>query len=149
MTFALLTLLLVAFATFFNTGLQYYTTVSTYPLFQDVDEKNFVSFHKAYERKLPLSIYAPYALLMLSTLSLLFARPEEVALLWIVVLLILNGSIMVVSLAFAAPVHAKLDREGKNPSDLAKLRRFNLPRLLAATASSLLVLYLLIITVPS
>lgn len=143
MTFALFIFLMVVLMTFFNTGLQYYTTVSTYPLFSQLDEHNFVTFHKAYERKLPLSIYVPYSLLMLSTLLLVFARPESVALVWVVALLVLNGSIMAVSLAFAAPVHAQLDRKGKNPDDLAKLRRFNTPRLLAATASSLIVLYLL------
>lgn len=147
MTLALLVLLLVAFATFFNTGLQYYTTVSTYPLFSALDEANFVPFHKAYEGKLPLSIYVPYSLWLLVTLALLWVRLDGVALGWVVALLLLNGSIMAVSLAFAAPVHARLDRVGKNADDLAKLRRFNLPRLLAATASSLVVLYLLAVTI--
>jgi hypothetical protein len=62
MTFAEWVLIAVAAATLFNTGLQYYTTVSTYPLFSSLDFQNFLSFHKAYERKLPLSIYVPYTL---------------------------------------------------------------------------------------
>ena len=147
MTLAPLELLLVAFATFFNTGLQYYTTVSTYPLFSALDEANFVPFHKAYERKLPLSIYVPYSFWLLLPLTLLFVRPEGVALGWVATLLVLNGSIMAMSLTLAAPVHARLDRVGKNADDLAKLRRFNLPRLVAATASSLVMLYLLALTI--
>ena len=147
MTLAPLVLLLVAFATFFNTGLQYYTTVSTYPLFSALDEANFVPFHKAYERKLPLSIYVPYSFWLLLTLTLLFVRPEGVALGGVATLLVLNGSIMAMSLTLAAPVHARLDRVGKNADDLAKLRRFNLPRLVAATASSLVMLYLLALTI--
>ena len=146
MTLALLVLLLVAFATFFNTGLQYYTTVSTYPLFSALDEANFVRFHKAYEGRLPLSIYVPYSLWLLLTLALFWVRPDGVALGWVVTLFVLNGS-MAVSLAFAAPVHARLARKGKNQEDLAKLRRFNLPRLLAAAASSLVVLYLLAVAI--
>ena len=149
MSLAIFILLLVALTTFFNAGLQYYTTVSTYPLFSEVDEANFVRFHKAYEGKLPLSIYIPYSLWMLSTLALLFVRPDGVTLLWVVLLLVLNGSIMAVSLAFAAPVHTKLDREGKNAGDLAKLRRYNLPRLLAVAASSMVALYLLTISLTS
>jgi hypothetical protein len=138
-----LLLLLVALTTFFNTGLQYYTTVSTYPLLQSLPDAGFVAYHKAYQRTLPWSIYLPYTLLMLSTLALLVVRPEAAALGWVLLLLVLDGSIMAVSLAFAAPVHARLDREGKRPELLSLLRRYNLPRLLAASLSSLLVLALM------
>lgn len=143
MTLPLFTLLVVAATTFFNTGLQYYTTVSTYPLFQTLHHEGFVAYHKAYEKRLPLAIYIPYTLLMLSTFALLVVRPDSIGLGWVVLLVLLNGSIMVISLLFAAPVHARLDREGKNERDLELLLRYNLPRLLAATASSAIVCYLL------
>jgi hypothetical protein len=115
-------LMAVAVTTLFNTGLQYYTTVSTYPLFSNLEEQNFVTFHKAYERKLPLSIYFPYTLLMVSNLFLLFLRPDGISWFWPVVMVLLNASIMAISLPFAAPVHARLDRTGKNERDLAALR---------------------------
>lgn len=133
-----LILLLVMLTSALNTGLQYYTTVSTYPLFSDLPAEGFVSYHKAYERRLPLAIYLPYTVLMLSNLLLLFVRPEAIAVGWVVLLLVLNGSIMALSLAFAAPVHARLNHEGKRADLLALLRRYNLPRLVVSTASTLL-----------
>ena len=141
-----LLLLLVALANTFNTGLQYYTTVSTYPLFSPLPAEAFVGYHQAYERRLPLAIYLPYTLLMGATALLLLFRPEGVGLTSIVLLLLLNGAIMAISLAFAAPLHARLDREGKQEALLALLRRYNLPRLLLSTASTLLAGYLLVST---
>jgi len=133
-----LILLLVTLTSALNTGLQYYTTVSTYPLFSDLPAEGFVRYHQAYERRLPLAIYLPYTVLMLGNLLLLVVRPEAVALGLVVLLLALNGSIMALSLAFAAPVHARLGQEGKRAELLALLRRYNLPRLVASTASTLL-----------
>jgi hypothetical protein len=137
-----LSLLIVALLTFFNTGLQYYTTVATYPLFSSLSDDSFIPYHLAYQRRLPLAIYAPYSLLMLSTLALAFVRPAAIELGWVIALLMLNGSIMAISLIFAAPLHARLDREGKNPQLLQQLRRYNLPRLIAASLSSLIVIVL-------
>lgn len=141
-----LLLLLVALLTLFNAGLQYYTTVSAYPLFSDVTPEAFIAYHEAYQRHLPLAIYIPYTLLMLATLLLLFVRPPIVEPIWVLVLLVLNGSIMAVSLRFAAPIHARLDQHGKDPDDLRQLRRFNLPRLIAVCLSSLIVCGLLVRT---
>jgi hypothetical protein len=141
-----LLLLLVALLTLFNAGLQYYTTVLTYPLFSDVTSEAFVPYHVAYQRRLPVAIYLPYTLLMLANLLLLFVRPPAVELIWVLVLLVLNGSIMAVSLRFAAPVHARLDQHGKDPQDLERLQRFNLPRLIAVCLSSLIVFGLLLQT---
>jgi hypothetical protein len=136
LTFPDVLLLLVTLTSAFNMGLQYYTTVSTYPLFSALSDETFVPYHKAYEHRLPLAIYAPYALLMLGTLLLLFVHPARVSPLWVVLALLLNGAIMAVSLVFAAPVHARLDQHGKRDDLLALLRRYNLLRLLASAAST-------------
>lgn len=143
MTVSELLLLLVALLSSLNTGLQYYTTVSTYPLFSALPAAAFVDYHKAYERRLPLAIYLPYTLLMLATALLLVVPPDGVGEALIILLLLLNGAIMAISLAFAAPVHARLDREGKQEGLLTLLRRYNLPRLLSSAASTLIAGYLL------
>lgn len=144
MTIPNLVFLLAVFATFFNNALHWYTHVTTYPLFAWIGQNEFVSFHKEYERRLPLSIYLPYTAVMASTLLLLFWRPEAVALGWVIMLLVLQGSIMAVSLAFAAPLHAQLDREGKQDAhSIGQLLTFNGTRLAAATICSLVMAYLL------
>lgn len=148
MNLELTILIVTAFATFFNNALQYYTQVSTYPLFANLKQDAFAPYHKAYEKRLPLSIYAPYTVLMASTLVLALFHPANVGLGWIIALLVLNGSIMAVSLAFAAPVHYRLDREQRyTAADINQLVRFNGLRLAAATASSVIVLYLLLTTI--
>ena len=147
MTLGLVFFVVVVFATFFNNALHFYTQVQTYPLFAWVGRNEFVPFHEEYQRRLPVAIYAPYSLLMAANVLLLFVRPAEVAVGWVVVLLILNASILVESLALAAPVHHRMDRQtGNDKDEAARLIRLNAIRLAAATASSLLVAYLLLQT---
>ncbi len=137
-------LVILVFATFFNNALHFYTRVQTYPLFAWVGREEFVSFHEEYERRLPVAIYAPYSLLMGANVLLLFAHPEGVGLSWVVALLVLNAFIMIESLLFAAPVHHRMDREGQDAEGIRRLVRLNALRLVASTASSAVVLYLLV-----
>ena len=147
MTVGLVTLVVFVFATFFNNALHFYTRVQTYPLFAWVGREEFVPFHKQYQRRLPPAIYAPYSLLMAANALLLFFRPAEVAVGWVIALLILNASILVESLALAAPVHYRMDRQtGNGKGEVGRLIRLNAARLAAATASSVLVAYLLVQT---
>ena len=135
--------LALAFATFFMNAVHWYTQVQTYPLFSWVPEEGFVALHEEYERRLPVALYAPYALLMAANVLLFFFAPEGVGLGWVIALFSLNAFIMAESLAFAAPVHYRMDREGKDERAIRKLVFFNSFRLAAGTASSLVVLYLL------
>lgn len=136
---------IAASATFFNNALHWYTQVTTYPLLGWVGQAEFVSFHKEYERRLPFSIYVPYTFLMLSTLLLAFVRPVEVKLGWVLMLLALNASIMIISLTFAVPVHNRLQHQGySDKGGIRRLIRYNSVRLIASSASSVIMLYLLI-----
>jgi hypothetical protein len=145
MSFGLAIFVVVVFATFFNNALHFYTQVQTYPLFARVGRDAFVAFHKEYQRRLPLAIYAPYSLLMAANVLLLFSRPAELAVGWVVALLILNAFIAAESLVLAAPVHYRMDRQTLNDKgEVARLIRLNGLRLLAATAASLVVMFLLV-----
>lgn len=145
MTIMYLVFLLAVFATFFNNALHWYTHVTTYPLFAWLGPNEFVPFHKEYERRLLFAIYIPYTLVMLGTLLLLVWRPSVIDLGWVILLLILQGSVMAVSLAFAAPIHARLDQEGlQDKRRIRQLLLFNGVRLAVATASSLIMAFLLL-----
>lgn len=145
MSTEIIVFVIAAFATFFNNALHWYTQVTTYPLLSWVGQAEFVSFHKEYERRLPFSIYVPYTLLMLSTLLLIFFRPAGVNLGWVFMLLVLNASIMIVSLVFAVPIHSRLDRQGySDKAGIRKLIRYNSIRLIASSVSSSIMLYLLL-----
>lgn len=142
MVFGSVVFLVAAFWTFFMNAVHWYTQVQTYPLFAWVSKGEFVPFHKEYERRLPAALYAPYTLQMVATTLLFFSRPEGVGLGWVVVLFVLGAFIMAESLVFAAPVHYRMDREGKDGGAIRRLILFNGFRLLAGTASSAVVLYL-------
>lgn len=145
MSIEIIVFVIAASATFFNNALHWYTQVTTYPLFGWVGQTEFVSFHKEYERRLPFSIYIPYVLLMLSTLLLAFVHPVEVKLGWVLMLLVLNVSIMIISLTFAVPIHNRLQRQGySDKGGIRKLIQYNSVRLIASSASSVIMLYLLI-----
>jgi hypothetical protein len=141
--FGLWVFLAVVYATFFMNALHWYTQVQTYPLFAWVPKGEFVHFHQEYERRLPVALYAPYALLMVSNAVLFFVPPEGVGILWVLALFLLNACIAAESLAFAAPVHRRMDREGKDEEAVRKLVNLNSFRLAAGTVSSLIALYLL------
>ena len=132
------------FAVFFNNALHWYTQVSTYPLFAWIGREDFVKYHTEYQRRLPFSIYAPYSVLMLSNALLFFYRPAEIELFWVIFIFVLNLSVMILSLLFAAPVHYRLDREGKDERGVNQIIFYNSLRLVAATASSAIVFYLLL-----
>lgn len=145
MSTEIIVFVIAAFSTFFNNALHWYTQVSTYPLLGWVGKAEFISFHKEYERRLSLSIYAPYTLLMLSTLLLIFVRPAQIKIGWVFILFALNASIMIISLTFAVPVHNKLDSLGySNKNGIQKLIRYNSVRLTASSVSSAIMLCLLL-----
>lgn len=134
----------VVFFTFFNNALHWYTQVVTYPLFAFVGQKEFLQHHLEYQRRLPFSIYAPYSLLMFSTLLLFIFHPAQISLVWIIVITVLNLAIMVESLIFAAPVHKRLDKQGfSDETGIRQLIFYNGARLVTSSISSLVVLYLL------
>ena len=133
-------LLLLALLTALNWAVHYYTQAVTYRLFPVVAEASggagFVRYHRAYEARLPFSVYVPWALLTITSLAFVLVRPAGVGLTWPVVLLALNASIAPLSLVFAAPVHRAVDRAGgMTPAQAAALLRWNGARLAIATAS--------------
>lgn len=131
-------------ATCFQSGVQWYTQVSTYPLFRDLPDAGFAAYHRAYEQRLPLAIYAPYGLLMASLLPSLVRPPQGVSRAPIAAASLLNISIMVTSVALAAPIHAGLDRgEVARVDGVRRLLRMNALRLAASMTSSGIMLAML------
>ena len=140
-------LVALAFATFFNNAIHWYTHFSTYPMLGWVGDAEFVGFHQEYERRLALALYVPYGLLLAASLAFVFVRPDGVRVGWALGLLGLNLAVAALSVALAVPVHRELDRIGRpEPSGLRRLLHVNGARLATATVSSAVVLYLLVRT---
>jgi hypothetical protein len=133
-------LLLLALLTALNWAVHYYTQAVTYRLFPVVSEASgsagFVRYHRAYEARLPWSVYLPWGLLTITSVAFVVVRPVGVGPAWPVVLLVLNASIAPISLVFAAPVHRAVDRAGAlTATQATALLRWNGARLAIATTS--------------
>nr|AGI62221.1 hypothetical protein [uncultured bacterium] len=149
MTAGIGVLLALTCATWFNNALQWYTQFTTYGLFSAIadqtGDEGFVRYHKAYQKRLPATIYVPFGILMVLSVTALFVRPDELGVGGAVLLLVLNAAIGAISGALAAPVHMRVDRQGRlEASDAAALLRWNACRLAVATASSIAVTYFLV-----
>ncbi len=125
-------LIVAAAVACFNAGLHWYTHVATYPLFAKLPSAHFVSYHGAYQRRLPFAIYAPYTAALLSTVLLLVSRPATMPASQVWMALALHLTITGISLGMAVPLHRRLDAEGNLTPLVARLVRVNALRLAAA-----------------
>lgn len=133
-------LLVLAMLTALNWALHYYTQLVTYRLFPQVAEvaggAGFVVYHRAYEARLPFSIYIPWSALTLASIALVAVHPAGVGFAVPVGLLVLNASIAPISLAFAAPRHREIDaHEELTARQASALLRWNGVRLAIASVS--------------
>lgn len=134
------TMLVLAMLTALNWALHYYTQTVTYRLFATVASAGggeaFVRYHKAYESRLPWSIYLPWGALSVASIAFLFVRPAGLGLAWPIILAVLNLSIAPISVLFAAPVHRAIDEENElTPRQSSALLRWNGVRLAVASTS--------------
>lgn len=133
-------LLVLALLTALNWAVHYYTHLVTYRLFPVIAAgaggPGFVGYHQAYERRLPLSVYVPWAALTAASAAFVAVRPVGLGVGWPLVLLLLNASIAALSVAFAAPVHRRVDAAGTlSAGDARALLRYNGIRLAVASVS--------------
>ncbi len=137
--------LVLVFTTFFLNGIQAYIHLEAYPLFAFVGTEEFPAYLKEYERRLPLPLLLPSGAQVLSNLVLLFIRPAQLSLVWLIVALVFNIAVTVVTVVLATPVYNRYKQAGKITSDgMRELLRINFLRLALSTLSSIIVLYLLI-----
>ncbi len=143
MTIYLVLFLVLVFTTFFSNGVQAYIHLEAYPLFAFVGTEEFPAYLKEYERRLSLPLFLPYGATVLSNLLLLFLRPAQLSLAWLIVALVFNLAVTVVSVVLATPVYNRYKQAGKITSDgMRELLRINFLRLALSTLSSIVVLYL-------
>ncbi len=137
-------LLILSLLTALNWAVHYYTHTVTYRLFPTVaavaDGPGFVDYHQAYERRLPFSVYLPWTALTVTSAIFVAVRPAGLGIGWPLVLLLLNVAIAALSIAFAAPVHRRVDAAGAlGTADARALLRYNGIRLAVASSSLVIV----------
>jgi hypothetical protein len=142
----LLFVLLVALI-LFNNGVQAYIHFEAYPLFAYAGKDTFSTYIGEYEKRLTIPLLAPYGLTVLINIILLFFRNDNLSLVGIIVVLILNLAVALVTLFVATPVYNRIKQAGLD--EMPRLMTINLLRLLLSTASSVVVLYLLLGLLPA
>ncbi len=132
--------------TFFCLAIDWHTHRSTYPLWRWVGGREFGPLHRKYESDLPVLIFIPHGLLILTSGLLCFWSPGEITLAPRAAAFVLNVSVVVFSVGWAAPIHAQFDRE--NAMDgvaYQRLMTYSAIRVMVMLTSALLVFWQLIV----
>ena len=131
----------------FNNGVQAYIHFEAYPLFAYAGKETISTYISEYEKRLTIPLLAPYALTLVVNLLLLFFRSEQMSLIGLIIVFILNISVATVTMVVATPVYNRIKESGLD--EMPRLMTINLLRLLLSTASSVVVLYLLLQLLPA
>ena len=114
-------------ATLFMVGLTWFVQAVHYPLFVEVGEDRFSTYHEMHSRRVTWVVVVPMVVELVSAVALAIDPPEGLGTLAVVgaVLAVLAW---VVTLAWAAPTHGAIGRRGLEPSLLRRLDRASLVR---------------------
>jgi hypothetical protein len=135
--------------TFYNNGVQAYIHLEAYPLIPLVGKSEFAAYLNEYERRINGVLVIPYGITVLSNLALIFLHPASLSVIWVIIALLLNLAVSIVTLRLATPVYNRIKQNGQaNASDMGELMRINLYRLGLSTASSVVVIIMLLAVLP-
>ena len=145
MSFELIVFIVLIVLTLFNNGVQAYIHFNAYPLLAYVRKEDFGKYLSEYEKRLMFPLMLPYGLMVLSNVVLIFTRPGKVSVAGVIVALLLNLAVATTTVVVATPVYNRIKAAGQAAGDdMSRLTQINLLRLLLSTASSLVVLFLLL-----
>lgn len=131
----------------YNNGVQAYIHFEAYPLIAFVGKAESGAYLAEYERRLTIPLLLPYGVTMLCNLALIFVHPDNLSVVGVIAAFVLNMAVAVTTMVVATPVYNRIKASGANAADMSRLMSINLVRLLLSTASSLLVLALLLTSV--
>jgi hypothetical protein len=131
-------LLLIALCLqWYNMGTIWFCQTTVYPLFGQVAETGYSSYHKFYVGSIPFSVIVPGFLSFLMPLVVLIWRPEGVPLVLALGNLIAGIVGLLITVGLEIPRHNRLEN-GKDDRLIAELIRYNWPRTTSITVSAAL-----------
>ena len=134
------TLLVTLAFTLYMTGMIWSMHVFEYPLFASVGAEEFAAYHAAHNRRLPFFVILPSFLALASAIGLVWVHPAGMPG-WLLVLVVaLDLAVIVSTIVWQAPLHARLDREGYAAEVIGTLIRSNWIRTILWTLNALLLL---------
>ena len=136
--------LVYVFLTCFMLTMLWYTHAQTYPLTALVGPEQWLTYYSAYLARLLYVLYIPWGLLLLASIALCLEPPFGLPRAAFVLTLILQLSILPVSVLLAVPVHNRhLLAHAMSAGDLDTLLLANAVRLATGFFSTGIVLWML------
>ena len=126
--------------TLYMTGMIWSMQVFEYPLFARVGRQEFPAYHAAHNRRLPVFVILPSLLALASAVVLFWIRPAGVPLWSVALVVALDLAVLVSTVAWQAPLHARLDRDGFSAESIRTLVRSNWIRTVLWTINALFLL---------
>lgn len=114
-------------ATLFMVGLTWFVQAVHYPLFAEVGEERFPNYHELHSVRVTWVVVLPMVVELASSIMLAISPPPGLGALALAGA-VLAIAVWVVTLAWAAPTHGMIGREGLTPRLHARLDRASLVR---------------------
>ena len=122
--------------TAYSTGVGWQAQLVSYPLYRAVAREDFLAYHQQYNEAIPVVVIVPGFVSFLGCLAFWWARPHDVP--RPVAAMVATGGLvsLVATVAWAIPMHDRLDEIGRSAATIDSLLHANLLRSVALTAST-------------
>ncbi|MGD9752734.1 MAG: hypothetical protein AB7W59_17235 [Acidimicrobiia bacterium] len=125
----------------YSTGLGWQAQAVSYPLYRSVTPDNFAAYHLDYNGAIPLPVIVPGFATFLAAVAFWWTRPAEVTRRKAAIVSGVGLVALGTTVAWAIPMHNRLDRIGQSAATIDSLLRANLVRSLALTAATIVLLH--------
>ncbi len=129
-------LLGLAAVTTYAAGLGWQAQLVSYPLFRAVAREDFLAYHQQYNESIPVVVIVPGFLSFLGSAAFWWTRPDDVPRPLAAVVAGAGLVSLVVTVAWAIPMHDRLDDIGRSAETIDSLLRANLVRSVALSAGA-------------
>lgn len=134
----------LATLTAYSAAIGWQAQLVSYPLFRAVGSEEFAAYHLQYNDSIPAVVIAPGFAAFLGGIAFYWTRPAYVPR-WAAVVVAAGGLTSVLSTVFwAIPMHDRLDRIGQSQQTIDSLIMANVPRTVALTASTAVLMWALV-----
>ena len=129
---------------FYVLGQIWVAQIAVYPLFGQVGEEEYVTYHKFYSSRIPLPVIVPGFAGFLLPVALVFFRPDSVPPRLALANVACGLVGLFVTVVLEIPRHARLEKGGEQEQVIRELILYKWPRTLSITGQAFLTLLMLV-----
>lgn len=127
----------LAALTAYSTALGWQAQCVSYPLFRAVAPSDFAAYHDQYNQTIPWVVIVPGFVGFIGAAAFWWTRPDDVPRPLATLVSLTGITCVITTVAWAIPMHARLDDLGPSEATIDSLLQANLVRTVALTASTL------------